>query len=203
MNFNNTNLFNQQPQNNTINLPINTSADNPNPLASNTINNPINNISSSNPINIDSNPNINSNISTFPINLRNKSILEILDSINTTLTTDLKTFISQAQTLYSLDTKILRTRNNYINITNLIKKETETLTELETSIDYLENFLNQNNVNKISNKSEIEKSLDTFNNKCESLKDEGREVMVMLEENYSLMEEIDELIEAKKGNLSV
>ena len=158
--------------------------------------------------NINNTNNINNSTTTektlqtsFPINLKQKPVSEILSIINKNLSSDLKNFQSLANNLYTIDERLFVTRANYLTLVEHLEKETEKLNDLDTNVSYIESINTNNNSNdeKIDNTNEIEKLSDEFRNTVEGLKDESVEINSLMNECVKLMGEIDDIIDEKRN----
>ncbi|KAM0679624.1 hypothetical protein GINT2_002256 [Glugoides intestinalis] len=129
------------------------------------------------------------------INLYNLTLQEVIDRHTAILEINIKDFQKDAQEIFERDLALIKSKNNYIAIKKMIDEENIKLDELGQVLDYFELRLNEIEDAEIHGSARVvndfEEITDKFYKKIEAFKDEQDEVLDLVNENYELIESID------------
>lgn len=133
-----------------------------------------------------------------PVSIRQKSFGELLSSLKKQLEEDVREFRKKALETFAYDEKIIKARNNYARILQMVKVETRKLDELEENVDFFLQYIRdmekpeEGGASAVNVIREVEKLSDEFNSTLQQIRDEDDEVMTLVNENMSLIRMIDE-----------
>lgn len=133
-----------------------------------------------------------------PVSIRQKSFGELLSSLKKQLEDDVREFRKKALETFAYDEKIIKARNNYARILQMVKAETQKLDELEENVDFFLQYVRdmekptEGDTSAVNIIREVEKLSDEFNSTLQQIRDEDDEVMALVNENMSLIRMIDE-----------
>ena len=138
-----------------------------------------------------------------PVSIRQKSFGELISFLKKQLEENVKEFRKKAMEVFSYDEKIIKARNNYARILEMVKVENEKLNELEENVDFFLQYVK--GIDRVTGEPavnvirEVEKLSDEFNIVLQQIKDEDEDVMGLINENMNLIRIIDgRLGEAEK-----
>ena len=129
------------------------------------------------------------------LNLYNLTLQEIIDRHLAILDANIKDFQKDAKAVFDRDLRLIRSKNNYLEIQKKLADETVKLDELSQVLDFFETKLGELEMGEISTGAQVvedfEKICAKFYEKVESFKDEQDDVLGLVNENYEIIENID------------
>lgn len=128
---------------------------------------------------------------------------EIIQQQTRRLEENIRIFKQKAKEVFDQDERIIRSLNNYKLIRNKIDEEERIIAETEENVEFFEKWLSnfQSEVSEggrdelLTCIREFERVADRYNKAIENLKDEEDEVMCLVNENYNLINIIDEKLD--------
>lgn len=128
---------------------------------------------------------------------------EIIQQQTRKLEENIKVFKEKAKEVFEQDERIIRSLNNYKLIRSRIEEEERIIAETEENVEFFERWLCsfQKEVPEgaadelLTCIKEFERICDKYNKTLETLKDEEDEVMCLVNENYNLINMIDEKLD--------
>ena len=128
---------------------------------------------------------------------------EIIQQQTRKLEENIKVFKEKAKEVFEQDERIIRSLNNYKLIRSRIEEEERIIAETEENVEFFERWLCsfQKEVPEgagdelLTCIKEFERICDKYNKTIETLKDEEDEVMCLVNENYNLINTIDEKLD--------
>lgn len=131
-----------------------------------------------------------------PVSIRQKSFGELLSFLKRQLEENVREFKKKALETFAYDEKIIKARNNYARILQMVKSETEKLNELEENVDfflqYVRDMDKKPGEDAMNVVREVEKLSDEVNVVLQQIKDEDNDVLELVNENMNLVRIIDE-----------
>ncbi|ELQ73916.1 Nuclear pore complex, Nup98 component (sc Nup145/Nup100/Nup116), partial [Trachipleistophora hominis] len=135
-------------------------------------------------------------ITSVPLNFRQKSFNEILTEISAELEKDVKFFKKKAEEVFAQDEKIIRARNTYVKLLDRLKAEEDKINELEENVEFLFKWLESMKIDdSVKYLNELEQCYDEFMDGVMQQKNIEDEIAGIINENMKLISIIDEDLE--------
>lgn len=139
-------------------------------------------------------------ITSVPLNFRQKSFNEILAEISAELEKDVKFFKKKAEEVFAQDEKIIRARNNYVKLLDRLKAEEDKINELEENVEFLFKWLESMKIDdSVKYLNELEQCYDEFMDGVMQQKNIEDEIAGIINENMKLISIIDEDLECMES----
>lgn len=133
------------------------------------------------------------------LNLYNLTLQEIIDRHSAILDANISEFEKDAKSVFERDLKLIRSKNNYLEVQKKIAEENSKLDELSQVLDFFSQRIDEIETGELSDGAKIvndfEEICAKFYEKIESFKDDQDEVLDLVNENYEIIENIDKKLD--------